>query len=144
MVRKTLFLVVLLPVLLQGQDLKSHQWKQRILLLISTKKGEEQLEEQKTLLTHDIAAIRERKIALYQVTPSTYCKNINNCQPQPSKKLFERFSNLETPFKLFLIGLDGKVKFSDQNVTAPTELFKIIDKMPMRKQELVNEIDFDE
>ena len=41
-------------------------------------------------------------------------------------------------FKLVLVGKDGGVKLEQDAVLAPEELFAVIDRMPMRRNEMRN------
>ena len=127
-----------------AQDLKSHQWKDRLVLIISNGKDEATFSKQITLLTQESGGIEERKIKLYQITPATYCIGLATCKTFDSKKLFVKYSRPEIPFKIILIGLDGKIKLQGEAPINASDLFTLIDKMPMRKKALVEGINLED
>lgn len=47
-----------------------------------------------------------------------------------------RLSPSENDYSIFLIGKDGGVKLRKNDVLEPAELFRVIDRMPMRKREM--------
>ncbi|MEM9823617.1 MAG: DUF4174 domain-containing protein [Bacteroidota bacterium] len=48
----------------------------------------------------------------------------------------QKYHQSKAPFEVLLLGLDGGVKLQQPEVLSCTELFAIIDRMPMRRQEL--------
>lgn len=47
-----------------------------------------------------------------------------------------RLSPSKNDFSIFLLGKDGGVKLKKDDVLEPTELFRVIDRMPMRQREM--------
>lgn len=47
-----------------------------------------------------------------------------------------RFTPPKDGYSIYLIGKDGGVKLKQDEVLAPNELFRVIDRMPMRQREM--------
>ncbi len=81
------------------------------------------LKQQLQLLRKDSVGLRERDIEV-SVVP-------------PGDRLYEQFAVLSAqPFTFILIGRDGGEKFRSSKITSTTQLFALVDAMPMRKQEM--------
>ncbi len=112
-------LLLLLYHPLQGQDLSTYQWKNRLVILVGDT-TDVKLKEQKSVLQNHKTELVERDILILPIA------NTENFQ-----------IDLEANFKgLLLIGKDGGVKLKRAFPVAMTELFEIIDNMPMRKAEI--------
>ena len=61
-----------------------------------------------------------------------------NYSGKVSKKLAEKIFNKKEHFEIILIGLDGRIKRQQTEILTEEDLFKIIDTMPMRKNEMKN------
>lgn len=126
---------------MSGQNLERHLWKNRILIVKThqegAKKYQDQVKEFKSLANE----FEERKLVLYQVEGTRYklldYGNADSIQSgEVSQKLEKEVLIGKDPFEVILIGLDGNVKLQQTQVMLGEELFKIIDRMPMRKAEL--------
>ena len=129
--KETLFLFALFTGLTHAQDLKDHRWKNRLVIVYSDHFENTLAKEQISELNAHPKALKDRKIALYHITPAGY-------RVYGSDKVFalDRTFDIEIPFEVQLVGLDGGVKFSSREVE-PVETFNsLIDDMPMRKTEL--------
>ncbi|MDZ7614283.1 MAG: DUF4174 domain-containing protein [Flavobacteriaceae bacterium] len=131
---------------LNGQNLEKHKWENRILIVktsdIKSKKYQEQLKE----FGNKFEELIDRKIILYKITGDDFVlidyKNSElNDSGKISGKLTEDILNEKENFEVILIGLDGGIKLQQTEILMKEDLFKIIDKMPMRRDELIgNEI----
>ncbi|WGD34132.1 DUF4174 domain-containing protein [Olleya sp. YS] len=119
---------------IKAQDLKSHQWKNRVLLVISKTENLEEFKKQITLLNNNDDAFAERKLLVYYILPNKY--KIDNNKWITSSVLFNKFTDKKSAFTVILIGLDGGIKLSQNQIISTQKLFSSIDVMPMRKSEL--------
>ena len=119
-----------------GQNLKKHQWIQRVLII--TSKDSNQLQQQIDLLTKDIKGLQERKLAIYQVTPEGYAKGTQRNNWTKTTDFYQKIKRKKDGFEVILIGLDGGVKLRQTKLLTLDKLFTLIDGMPMRRQELKN------
>jgi hypothetical protein len=126
---------------LNAQNLKEHEWKNRILIIkssdIKSKKYREQLKE----FRNSIEDLIDRKFILYKITGDDYVlidyenSKLNN-SGKISGKLTEEVLNQKEDFEVILIGLDGGIKLQRTKILTKEDLFKITDSMPMRRDEL--------
>lgn len=119
-----------------AQNLEKHQWKHRILLVISNDSAK--LNKQISLLKKDVFELTERKLIVYKVSPLMYQKGIESTSWISSKKLYNAYRKKDTKLEVILIGLDGGIKLRQTKRITSKKLFTLIDGMPMRRQELKN------
>jgi len=72
--------------------------------------------------------IKNRKIEILQKNENKYYYILDNTE-ETSLKFF-------LPHKISLIGLDGNLKFVDDNFSNLKKYFNLIDEMPIRKKEI--------
>lgn len=133
---KSLLVLLFIPLMSYTQHLDKHQWKHRLLLVISDSYENIALQKQLTLFKDTEKELAERKLAVYQITPSDYKESIQNSKPLKVSSLYQKYNPEQKDFKLILIGLDGGVKATYFSPTPPAKIYGIIDQMPMRQQEL--------
>lgn len=124
-----------------SQDLKKHQWKNRVVLIMSKNEDSKPYPQQIAQLVRLPKELKERKILIYEVLPRQYrIKNYLNKEKRSkwisSSLLYEQYGNKEGGFQVVLIGLDGGVKLKSSNLLKVSELFATIDSMPMRRAEM--------
>ena len=132
-----LFCFFLFTVTFNGQNLKKHQWENRVLLIISSQEDSKKVTQQIQLLKGKCQDLRERKLVIYTVHEEFYKFNFQSTKIE-SKKTYENFNKDKSPFKVFLLGLDGGIKLTQKEVLSTEKLFTLIDGMPMRQYELEN------
>jgi len=62
----------LLTLSFYGQNLKSHQWKNRVLVIYSEDSNSEILKNQLDLFSDKKSEIKERKLIIYQVSKNQF------------------------------------------------------------------------
>ena len=138
-----LFLSLLSITTMNAQSLTDHQWENRIIILliddVDSALYQEQVEQFKAVAKQ----MTERKLIVYHVTPKMYQTGIQTLTTPQSTQLYQQYKKSDASFEVLLIGLDGGIKFQRNTLLPCTELFAIIDVMPMRKAELKrNKSDF--
>lgn len=129
-------ILFLIPISINAQDLKQHQWKNRLVLIIADNINSKKLEKQIHEFQNFTKDFKDRKLITYKIVPKKYYTK--NKGWVNSSELYQKFKTKESGFKIVLIGLDGTIKLSQNNVIKATELFRLIDTMPMRKLQLLN------
>lgn len=129
-----------------SQDLKKHQWENRVVLIVSQNGDSKAYNQQIAQLSRLPKELKERKILVYEILPERYrIMNYLNKEKKSmwtsSSLLYGQYGNKQEVFKVILIGLDGGVKLNSSNVLIPSELFATIDSMPMRRAEMENKRD---
>ncbi|WP_422107173.1 DUF4174 domain-containing protein [Winogradskyella sp.] len=131
-----LFLLLSLCISVKAQDLEKHQWKHRILLIISEDETSGLVKLQLELLDEP-APLNERKLIIYRLHPKQYrIIGSNNTDWIMDSTSYDKYNSEGHEFKTVLIGLDGGVKLEAHDVLDSEKLFFTIDRMPMRQREL--------
>ncbi len=120
----------------KAQTLEKHQWKHRVLLLMTEDLKNEYYTQQLDLLQSDIDGLKDRKLIIYSITKKAYATGFDNQEWQNSKKYYSTYKKNLKPFEVILIGLDGDIKLRKSTTLPLKELFSIIDSMPMRINEM--------
>jgi septum formation topological specificity factor MinE len=124
---------------MMGKDLTEHKWKNRIVLVIANDSSLNQFNLQMEELRKDLPGIIDRKIVIYKILPNKYqIETTEENEWTISSDLFKDYKQTDSPFEVLLIGLDGGIKLSKDEVLTKEELFSLIDSMPMRARELEN------
>jgi hypothetical protein len=124
---------------MSSQDLKKHQWENRVLLIVAQNEDSKEYRNQIAALHKLQDELMERKVLVYCVLPQQY--SIMNFETKSnnwtsSTTLFDEFADKKDGFKVILIGMDGGTKLERSEVLTASELFGTIDAMPMRRAEL--------
>ena len=82
------------------------------------------------------ARLQERKLHVFQVDGSKLAKSTFKGEVDTPKFLEMLQSKNKSKVKWALIGLDGGLKKTGLENPIPSEIFKIIDAMPMRQSEI--------
>ncbi|SDB30737.1 protein of unknown function [Flavobacteriaceae bacterium MAR_2010_188] len=124
----------------QAQELKNHQWKNRVVLIISSETDSDLLNSQMQEFDFTSQDFRDRKLIGYQILErKSRLLDSSKNDWKESSNLFQKFADKKTDFKVILIGLDGNVKLEQNKVLTREKLFATIDAMPMRRAEMRNE-----
>ena len=117
-------------------DLNQYQWKNRLLLVFASHGDEPAYKTFKAEIEARAEGVKERDLLVGEVLErgQSYFAG-GPIEPQSADALRRRFSVREQPFTVLLIGKDGELKMRREIPTSVTEIFAIIDAMPMRKQE---------
>ncbi|KQC32718.1 hypothetical protein AAU57_04830 [Nonlabens sp. YIK11] len=140
MSRFLFYILILITGTMNSQDLKTHQWKNRLILVFNNGSDATEYRKQISDLKEASAGCEERKLLMYQVLPSEV--RLNDFTGAKSEKwnattdLFTEFMQKDDRFKVVLIGLDGTVKEERDEPISSKELFEIIDGMSMRQAEM--------
>lgn len=140
MVNLRLFLIIFLYMIItpsNAQNLSSHQWKDRVLVIYSTDSSNTTLLNQIKELKKDEKGLHDRKIVIYQSINGKVKRGMEENETLEVidfEGLKRRKSSSE--FEIQLIGLDGGVKLTKTELLKHQELFGTIDQMPMRISEM--------
>ena len=126
---------------LLAQNMKSHQWENRVVLVIAKDLDHPDLLTQLDAFSSQPEAMADRKLLVYAIAPNgfqhiNYGKNATIGEWSENTRLYQKWSNPDEDFQVLLLGLDGGVKMKDTKVISCQKLFGKIDQMPMRQSEL--------
>jgi hypothetical protein len=121
---------------INSQNLSSHQWKDRLLLIYDHDRNSLIMQSQLDELLSDQTGLTERKLIVYQMTPDSYRLPSRNERWHPLGEFNNQIDWNSSRFEVILVGLDGGIKVRRSEVIYLDELFDIIDSMPMRISEI--------
>lgn len=104
----------------ETETLKKLKWENRLILIFENPKSENQINE----FNKSISEFNERGIKIFFVEKSN------------TKKFTGHYKCLVEHPVLILIGKDGTLKFETDELVDSKSIYDIIDKMPMRQQEM--------
>lgn len=122
----------------QQNPLTKYQWKNRLLIIYSSKSDNDKLQEQINKFRFSTAEYNERELLVFHLSNNDF-QNLNENVPVGSSiSAMKDFLSLqyEEDFKVFLIGKDGGIKLKSKEVLSNQKLFATIDAMPMRQNEM--------
>jgi len=126
-----------------GQNVDKYKWKNRILIVKTSNENDSKYKEQLKEFNKSISELEERKLILFQIVGDKYkttdyeMLELNNSWED--LKIRNNYIIDDTDdFEVVLIGLDGGVKLKKREVLKKEELYNLIDRMPMRLEELRN------
>ncbi len=121
------------------QDLQPLRWQNRVLLLYTNNLTHPQYKKMEEALLAEQGAIQARKLVVYTVLGEQVSRGLPAQDWQGDVPLRKARQNLPKGFGLELIGLDGGVKYRSTSAVNLSELWALIDGMPMRRAELKNQ-----
>ncbi len=131
---KYLIIVCLISNVIWSQNLDSHRWIDRVIIISADEANSKLAEYQFNILKAEKDKLKDRKIVIYQCI-SNSCVFYNGEEASKTIKMDVSIKGFET----VLVGLDGGQKFKSKKVENPSVFLNLIDTMPMRRQELKNQ-----
>ncbi|MGI2907764.1 DUF4174 domain-containing protein [Tolypothrix sp. VBCCA 56010] len=118
-------------------DLKSYQWKNRLLLVFAPDENNPAYQKQMQLFQTQQADFSERDLLLVEIlTEGTSRASGKAIDEADVTKVRSRFQVSPEDFRVILVGKDGTQKRSDSKPVEAKVIFNEIDAMPMRQQEM--------
>ncbi|WP_299117685.1 DUF4174 domain-containing protein [uncultured Winogradskyella sp.] len=130
---KYLVLILLFSGCLFAQDVKSHLWKDRVIVISGNEASRDTIDAQFQRFENQLQKLKDRKLVIYMCI-NKFCVYYDS---KTKPKMFNREETSEK-FSINLFGLDGGSKFSSTKIIEPKLIFDLVDSMPMRRQELRN------
>ena len=118
-----LLMVLAGPALANGDPLAEHLWQARPLVIFAPSDTDPRLLQQQSMIEAQQAELDERDVIVFYDTT-----------PEANSELREKFH--PRGFQVVLIGKDGQVKLRKPFPWDVREISRIIDKMPLRQQEI--------
>tara|TARA_S200000501_G_scaffold174591_1_gene164299 strand:+ start:1240 stop:1704 length:465 start_codon:yes stop_codon:yes gene_type:complete len=143
LIKKSYFLLILIFLVQctsQGEEiiLKDYEWVDRILLIYS--KNPEFVDAQLEYLNQPNELIERDLVVIYIENEkfkisSDGLKTINTLDNESINNITNKFF-LKEESRILLLGKDGLIKISSDNILNSKYIYEIIDEMPMRKLEI--------
>jgi hypothetical protein len=120
-----------------GKDLSKHHWENRLILLLTDDLEDENFTNQLKELESGLKDLEERKVLVYQVFQHKMKLGLDkDANWTAATNMYKKYNKKDSPFELYLIGLDGKIKLEDHTCISIDKILDLIDSMPMRKSEI--------
>jgi hypothetical protein len=136
-------LVVLIPRLVHAGrpidvvDLGRYRWKNRLLFLFSPSSEIPAYQSLNRELNRNHDGVRDRDLLVFRIleqgSSAMYSQEIS---PQGAINLRRRFGVNQGTFTVVLVGKDGGVKLQRPGPVSLSDIFGLIDSMPMRQREM--------
>ncbi len=135
--KKISILLFLFQVMMSfGQEIKKHQWEERVLILLTDDVKNSVYQKQLVEFNTEIKNFKERKLVVYRATPKFHIKGLTSTKKDTSTQLYKNYKKKKSSFEIILIGLDGGIKLRKATLLKKEDLNGLIDAMPMRRSEL--------
>ena len=116
------FMTIMIPKELQGIELSRYLWKNRIILTFADDEDHPDLIKLKVEMKENKCEILNRDLLNF------HFNNDGNTGNQTTMN--------DQSFRILLIGKDGGIKYESKRSVSLIQLFKLIDSMPMRQDEM--------
>jgi hypothetical protein len=120
-----------------AQELSSHQWKDRLVIVLTKYHSQDIFKKQISELANHLTGLENRRIVVYQSLPDKYIEGLmTEGKWTDSDDIYNNYKVSDTDYELVLIGLVGEIKLRENKLLTCEELFAMIDRMPMRKAQM--------
>ena len=119
------FMAIMIPKELEGIELNQYLWKNRIILTFADDEDHPDLIKLKAEMKENNCEILNRDLLHFHLSNDGKTGN--------------HLTTNDQSFRILLIGKDGGIKYESNQYVSLIQLFKLIDSMPMRQDEMVHD-----
>ena len=116
------FMTIMIPKELQGIELSRYLWKNRIILTFADDQDHPDLIRLKAEMKENECEILNRDLLHFHFNNDGKTGNLT--------------TKSDRSFRILLLGKDGGIKYESKRSVSLIQLFKLIDSMPMRQDEM--------
>jgi monofunctional biosynthetic peptidoglycan transglycosylase len=116
--------------------LRDYQWRRRVLVVSAPTEDNEQLEEQLQALRSSAREFSERDMVLVRLVDGSSAAGDRKLTAEEVAGTRAALGFEPGSFAVRLIGKDGTIKLSGESAVPMTEIYALIDSMPMRRREM--------
>jgi hypothetical protein len=118
-------------------DLAQFQWKNRLLFIFAQDVSHPLLKGLQSQIAAQKAEVEERDLIVFEVPAQGPARmNTNPLDQQEADSIRNHFAVPCNAFSLILVGKDGGIKLKRSDQVDLSEVFGLIDSMPMRQREM--------
>ena len=129
-----ILLLIIFPVMLiNSSPLEKYLWKNRVVVTFSPSKNNTERNFFLNSINRNLCNFNSRNIIHID-----FIFNEENQKFEKFESSFENLSISTNEFRLILIGKDGGIKLNSRKISLE-EIFSLIDTMPMRQKEMLND-----
>jgi hypothetical protein len=125
------------PATTMDVDITHLQWKKRLLLLFAAESGQPNFQRLANEISSRQTDVDDRDLVVFEILESeTSRMNRSRIEPQKAASIREQFGIAPNSFTVILVGKDGGIKLKRNDQVRLEEIFRLIDSMPMRQDEI--------
>ena len=113
-----------------------YKWQKRPLLVFAPAPGSPKLARQLAVLRANRGGFRDRDMVVVVVAGERVSMAMGAAPRQGATALRRRYGIARGTFRTILVGKDGGAKLTSAAPVSASRLFRLIDSMPMRRQEM--------
>ena len=117
-------------------DLSDFRWKNRLILLFSPSEEHSSYQDQHSRFGVFENELEDRDLIIFHIFPNGGYFQSKRINQQTTQYLRQHFDIDVEQSTILLIGKDGGVKLRESMPVEPTQIFALIDTMPMRRNEM--------
>ena len=120
-----------------SMDLTQFQWKNRLLFIFAEDASDPSFKKLQGQITAQKAEVDDRNLIVFEV-PAQGSARMNTIplDRKDADSIRNHFAISSDTFSLILVGKDGGIKLKRSDQVDLTEVFELIDSMPMRQREM--------
>jgi hypothetical protein len=119
-----------------ARPLDALRWEKRVIVMLADGGDDPALAEQEARLRAAAADLAERDVVLVAARGRTVTVDGDSGQAPTADELRVAYADSASGFQVVLVGKDGGVKLRAGEPVAASDLFALIDTMPMRRREM--------
>ena len=122
-----------------GIDLSDYRWKHRLLFIFAPSVTDATFLALDKRLSQSSPEIEDRDVIIFRIIENSDSRVADKLlSPEDAEALRRRFATAPGRFTVVLVGKDGGVKLVGDRDVDLQSIFRLIDSMPMRQQEMRN------
>ncbi|MDJ0777404.1 MAG: DUF4174 domain-containing protein [Gammaproteobacteria bacterium] len=114
-------------------------WEKRVLLVFAPAANHPERQRQRALLDAVEGGLHERDMTVIEAFADDRLAIDGQPQAATGASFYRRFAVASDEFRVVLVGKDGSVKLERNHAVASGDLFALIDSMPMRRHEMLQD-----
>jgi hypothetical protein len=114
-------------------------WKKRVLLVFSADERDAGFQRQESILQSINVGLDERDMTVIRAFADDRVVLDEQSHAQSAASFYQRFAVSSDEFRVILVGKDGTVKLDRDSVVSGVDLFALVDSMPMRRDEMMQD-----
>lgn len=128
---------LLIVMMIQNNPIEAHKWEKRVLIVSASSHTNVGYKRQNQILEKDKKGTKERDLIIYRLYDDHWLDPKNeSLSKKQSDAIYREYNIQRGTFSVLLIGKDGGIKMHKEDIISTKEIFKLIDSMPMRQQEM--------
>ena len=125
----------------QINPIESHKWEKRILIFSASSPTNIGYKRQEQLMSKSKKGMKERDLIIYKLYDDHWLDPKGNPLIKGQAEAIRTSYDIPSgQFMVVLIGKDGSVKMRKDDIVSTQEIFTLIDSMPLRKQEIREQV----